>query len=94
VTFYEGSHVNGTAHFTVTAIPVSIENPHVNGSCTGANALQSQPQAAVALSHSPWLDSNGVPVTYPVVHNNGALGIACSVLFAALPAAGVLYLLF
>jgi hypothetical protein len=68
VTFYETSHINGTAHFTVTPLPISIENPNRSGSCSG-NALATQPQASSALTHSPWLDASGTSVTYPPVSN-------------------------
>ncbi|KAH8835201.1 hypothetical protein DL96DRAFT_1573297 [Flagelloscypha sp. PMI_526] len=64
VTFYESSHVNESAHFIITHIPITLDNTSgANATCTAnANTLVSEPQAQNNLVGSPFLPSNLVPV--------------------------------
>ncbi|KAI0341676.1 hypothetical protein BDW22DRAFT_1413964 [Trametopsis cervina] len=75
LTFYEGSHINGTAYFTITPLPIEIQNTAVADQCVNAtNPIQAFPQAQSALSHSPFLDDNNSTsnVHYPSVQASGA----------------------
>jgi hypothetical protein len=67
LTFYETSHINNTAHYTITYLPVTIDNVHPSSDKCSGNQLATQPQPASNLTHSPWLTEDGTPVTYPVV---------------------------
>jgi len=70
VTIYEGSHINGTAYYSITPIPISIQNTNTNGDCSNiTNNLQSQPQGSSPPAVNPFLAANGSQVVFP---QNGA----------------------
>ncbi|THH32121.1 hypothetical protein EUX98_g2049 [Antrodiella citrinella] len=57
LTFYEGSFIQSTPYFTITPLPVSVQNTNPTGACAnGTNAVQTVPQASTSLLTSPWLD--------------------------------------
>ena len=72
VTLYEGSHVNGTPYFSITALPLKIENANPSGqACTsGVNDYQQGVQASSPPPTNPWIggsppssnDSPGPPI--------------------------------
>ncbi|KAI0034313.1 hypothetical protein K488DRAFT_20672, partial [Vararia minispora EC-137] len=59
-TIYEGSHINGTAYFSITSIPVSIENTNFNGTCTDTNVLQTLPQASSPPGQNPLINTTAL----------------------------------
>ncbi|KAJ3528148.1 hypothetical protein NM688_g8034 [Phlebia brevispora] len=70
LTFYEGSHINGTPYFTITPLPIEIQNTSPSSTCAnGTNPIQAYPQAQSAPDQSPWLNSDNTTsnVTYPSV---------------------------
>ncbi|KAI0093652.1 hypothetical protein BDY19DRAFT_989206 [Irpex rosettiformis] len=87
LTLYEGAHINGTAHFTITPLPIEIQNTNVSNACVNAtNPIQSFPQEQSALSHSPFLDDNNTTsnVHYPSVQAGSAVSNAHVSVFAAM----------
>ncbi|KAG6836810.1 hypothetical protein H0H93_002832 [Arthromyces matolae] len=59
LTFYETSHINGQAYFSITPIPITINN-NEGSSCPDSveiNTLQTQPQSSSPVSQSPFLPS-------------------------------------
>lgn len=54
LTFYETSQFEGRGLFTITPIPILVQNPAVSGSCGDVNTLLSQPQASNPLERSPF----------------------------------------
>ncbi|THH20841.1 hypothetical protein EW146_g609 [Bondarzewia mesenterica] len=60
-TLYEGSHINNEAFYSITPIPISIENNNFNGTCpTGLNELQSLPQPSTPPPNNPFLNSSSL----------------------------------
>lgn len=59
VTLYENSHINGTPHFSITALAVEIENANPDGQvcASGLNDCQ-QDAVSSSTSNSPWLGDN------------------------------------
>ncbi|KAF7792998.1 hypothetical protein EIP86_004103 [Pleurotus ostreatoroseus] len=89
LTFYEASHINGDSFFTITPLPIEIQNTSPTSSCTnGTNPIQAFPQAQSAPDHSPWLNSDNTTsnVTYPstggAATHAPALALAASLLGA------------
>ncbi|KAI0318497.1 hypothetical protein OF83DRAFT_1056825 [Amylostereum chailletii] len=71
-TIYEGSRINNTDHFSISAIPVSVENTAFNGTCTeGINALQTLPQASSPPLQQPFIDTSTLTLL-DVSYNNEA----------------------
>ncbi|KDQ63760.1 hypothetical protein JAAARDRAFT_203154 [Jaapia argillacea MUCL 33604] len=64
-TLYESSHFNGSPYFSITPVPISIENTNVNGSCTDVNTLLAQPQPSSPPPQNPWLGASG-PITVTI----------------------------
>ncbi|KAI0068421.1 hypothetical protein BV25DRAFT_1896578 [Artomyces pyxidatus] len=61
LTVYETSHINNTNFFSITPIPIAIENTNYDGPCTnGTNPLQSLPQPQSPPSQSPILNTTGL----------------------------------
>jgi len=58
LTLYECARINGTFHYTITPVPVQIDNGNSSGPCLGANPLEDQPQASSPPPQSPFLPSN------------------------------------
>ncbi|KAH8100623.1 hypothetical protein BXZ70DRAFT_938076 [Cristinia sonorae] len=66
LTAYETSVIGGIPRFSITSIPLQVENPSPSGDCTSlSNILQTQPQPANQLNQSPWLDPGFNP-TAPI----------------------------
>ncbi|KAI0818606.1 hypothetical protein BC629DRAFT_1463146 [Irpex lacteus] len=89
LTLYEGSHINGTAHFTITPLPIEIQNTDVSDTCVNAtNPIQGFPQDQSALPHSPFLDDNNTTsnVHFPSVQASGAIGFTHISTFGAVAA--------
>ncbi|KAI0051758.1 hypothetical protein FA95DRAFT_1484931 [Auriscalpium vulgare] len=62
-TVYETSHINNEDFFSITPIPISIENTNFNGPCTdGVNALQSLPQPDSPPAQQPFLNATATPL--------------------------------
>ncbi|KAI0699724.1 hypothetical protein BC835DRAFT_1267453 [Cytidiella melzeri] len=79
LTFYEGSHINGTAYYTITPLPIEIQNTDVSSTCVNAtNPIQAYPQAQSSLTHSPFLSADNTTsnVNYPSVQAGGAVSLA------------------
>ena len=60
VTLYENSRVNGTPYFSITALPLKIENANPSGqACTsGLNDYQQGVQASSPPPTNPWIGGN------------------------------------
>lgn len=59
MTLYEGSHINNQDFYTITPVPIQINNPHQSGQCTeGVNALESQPQPSSPSPQSPLIQNS------------------------------------
>jgi hypothetical protein len=59
LTLYECARINGQFYYTITSIPIEIDNPYPSGACTsGANPLQDQPQASSPPPQSPFLPTD------------------------------------
>ncbi|RDX56844.1 hypothetical protein OH76DRAFT_1468275 [Lentinus brumalis] len=74
LTFYEASHINDQAFFSITAYPVTVMNDHPTDACTnGTNTLQDFPQLSSAPPQSPWLDGTSIATQpLPTATGNGA----------------------
>ncbi|KAI0274626.1 hypothetical protein BC834DRAFT_848968 [Gloeopeniophorella convolvens] len=60
-TVYEGSHINGQNYFSITPVPISIENTSPSGPCTnGTNQLQDLPQPNSPPPANPFLNTSGL----------------------------------
>ncbi|KII93197.1 hypothetical protein PLICRDRAFT_87611 [Plicaturopsis crispa FD-325 SS-3] len=56
LTFYEASHINNNAFFTISPVPVQINNANPSGACgDNVNAIQDQPQDSSPAAQSPFL---------------------------------------
>lgn len=83
-TIYEGSHINKEAFFSITSIPISIENNQVNGTCgSGVNPLQSIPQPESPPSANPFLNTSSL--TPLDTSANGSPTVFSSRLLTVLP---------
>ncbi|KAL1947787.1 hypothetical protein VTO73DRAFT_13511 [Trametes versicolor] len=72
LTFYEASHINGTAFFSITPLPVTVQNDHPTDACTnGTNTLLDFPQASSPPPQSPWLDGTSI-ATQPLPTATGS----------------------
>jgi len=61
LTAYETSVIRGIPRFSITPIPMQVQNSFSTTSCvTMSNAVQPQPQPADEEPQSPWLDPNFV----------------------------------
>ncbi|EPQ60825.1 hypothetical protein GLOTRDRAFT_113355 [Gloeophyllum trabeum ATCC 11539] len=64
LTLYETSHVNNQGFFSITPIPVTIQNPAPSGLCTdGSNEFLGQPQTSSPPPQNPFLPFPGGPIT-------------------------------
>ncbi|TFK57309.1 hypothetical protein OE88DRAFT_1650953 [Heliocybe sulcata] len=64
LTLYEGSHVNNDGYFSITPIPITIENTAVSGSCTnGTNDYLGQPQESSPPPPNPFLPTQPITIT-------------------------------
>ncbi|KAJ3480935.1 hypothetical protein NLI96_g8011 [Meripilus lineatus] len=80
LTFYESSHIQDTAYFIITPLPIEIQNTNPTTSCSnGTNTLVSFPQPSSAPTHSPWLDSTQTSlIPFPSATSSGASGTSNS----------------
>jgi len=96
LTFYEGSHIQDKDYFTITPLPVSVQNTNPSDSCqNGTNSVQTVPQASSALSKSPWLDETQtsiVPFPSATASNAFSFYVVNSVWEVMLLAGGATYL--
>ena len=54
LTFYEESHIDDVPFFSITPLPIIINNPNLSGSCApGSNPLQPFPQSSSPPSQNP-----------------------------------------
>ncbi|TCD69708.1 hypothetical protein EIP91_006475 [Steccherinum ochraceum] len=94
LTVYETSHIQDQPYFTITPLPISIENSNPTSSCTAqSNSVQPLPQTQSSLATSPWLDGSQTSIVpYPsATASNAFRGVAC--LWEGLVVAvGVVYL--
>ncbi|KAH8120097.1 hypothetical protein DFH11DRAFT_1721957 [Phellopilus nigrolimitatus] len=62
LTYYESSHINNKAFFSITPLIVTVDNPKKGGNSSQcdsiSNPLQDQPQADSAPPINPYLDPN------------------------------------
>ncbi|KAL4251719.1 hypothetical protein ABKN59_004528 [Abortiporus biennis] len=85
LTFYEGSHIDKQPYFTITPLPIAIQNTQQSGDCSnGTNTLQSFPQAQSPPAHSPWLNGNETAVSFPSTTASSAITTLSIHIFAAL----------
>ncbi|KAJ7739702.1 hypothetical protein DFH07DRAFT_870421 [Mycena maculata] len=75
LTFYETSHFNGQAVFTITPILVPILNSSPPGQCNSSvlNSLQSQPQPSNPLTQSPFAPNSSTPVSTSGTSGSGRI---------------------
>ncbi|OCH95548.1 hypothetical protein OBBRIDRAFT_767320 [Obba rivulosa] len=98
LTFYEGSHINGTAFFSITPLPLEIQNSQSSSSqCSdGVNTLRGAPQASSPPPLSPWLNTNGQVITEPSFPSANGAGHAlrsssvCAVVVCGMLALGLM----
>ncbi|KAF5377670.1 hypothetical protein D9615_005276 [Tricholomella constricta] len=65
LTFYETGHVNGEAYFSITQIPITINNDFPQSPCSaGTNRLQPQPQPSSPLDQPPFLSNQSMAETF------------------------------
>ncbi|GJE86017.1 hypothetical protein PsYK624_020970 [Phanerochaete sordida] len=60
ITLYESSHLAGSQFFSITPVPVSIENNAPSGACSSTNQLFAEPQASAPLPANPFLNANAL----------------------------------
>lgn len=66
LTLYECARINSQFYYTITPIPIEVDNPYPSGPCTsGANPLQDQPQASSPPPESPFLPTDDPPDPWP-----------------------------
>ncbi|KAI0082676.1 hypothetical protein K474DRAFT_1670875 [Panus rudis PR-1116 ss-1] len=58
LSFYEVSHINNEEFFSITNLPVEIQNTQVSGGCDQTNGLASFPEPDNAPQQNPFLASN------------------------------------
>lgn len=68
LTFYETFQLDSVAHFTITPVRLTVQNPQPSSRCTNGNPLQPQPQTAAPLDQSPFVNpSSGSTSSSPTL---------------------------
>lgn len=58
ITLYETFHIAGSSFFSITPVPINIQNTAPSGSCQSTNAVLAEPQASSPPPANPFLDVN------------------------------------